>query len=161
MKTTLITTQTGSHNENGMNLSLLIAAACFLFFGSAMLALAKPAGNNIDGVSRPYQIIKSPGEFERLNPAMFISVEGEIHENFFGNKFKLLGELKNIATAINYRDLVFEIVYYGIVGQEIARKTVVLHQELNANSSKIIEFKIRKPKGCKKIEFIALDATAY
>src|SRR4051812_42345132 len=59
------------------------------------------------------QQVLSIEEIERSEPTNFLSADGTYNENFFGNKLKIHGVVKNTATVATYKDAVIRVSYYS------------------------------------------------
>jgi hypothetical protein len=98
-------------------------------------------------------------EIERADPARFLSADGTYNMNFWEDKFKVHGVVKNSATVANYKDVVVEIIYYSGTNTELDRDRYTIYDYFPAHSEKNFELVVNIPKACKKLGWEAVEAT--
>lgn len=105
--------------------------------------------------------VQTVEEIERGDPQKFLKASCTYHSNLWGDKFKVNGEISNMATVANYKDVVIKIIYYSETETELHSENRILYDRFTAHSSKTFEIKTDKPKACTKLGIEAINATAY
>jgi hypothetical protein len=115
--------------------------------------------NNYSGNGSYQEKVMTIEEIERADPARFLSADGTYNMNFWEDKFKVHGVVKNSATVANYKDVVVEIIYYSGTDTELDRERYTIYDFFPAHSEKNFELVVNIPKACEKLGWEAVTAT--
>ncbi len=99
-------------------------------------------------------------EIERSQPANFLTADGNYNENFWGDKLKVHGIIKNKATVATYKDAVVRITYYSKTKTELGNKDYTIYEVLPPHSEVKFELKIDNYKNVNTIGWDVIQATA-
>ncbi|GLU54944.1 hypothetical protein [Dyadobacter frigoris] len=78
--------------------------------------------------------------------ATFLSADGTYNKNFWGDKYKVQGVIKNAATNAAYNDAVVRITYYSKTGTVLASKEYTLYEKFPPRSTTKFELKVENYK---------------
>ncbi len=81
-------------------------------------------------------------ETERAEPTTFLSADGNYNENFWGNKLKVHGTIKNSATIVTFKDAIVRVTYYTKTKTALGSKEYTIYDTFPPNSTKKFELKI-------------------
>lgn len=99
-------------------------------------------------------------EMERAEPLKFLNADAEYNTNFWGNKFKIRGKIKNNATVATYKDAVVRITYYSKTKTEMGSKDFTIYETLPPNLATKFELKVDNYQGVQTIGCDVVDAKA-
>jgi hypothetical protein len=155
-----------SKGMNGFTLAGIILASLLLIFIVVNALSHHPSsgsGTTTDTFkANTYQEkIKTVEEIEREQPSRFLEASGTYNQNFWGDKMKVHGTIRNNATVANYKDVVVEVIFYSKTETELDRKRYKIYDLFPAHSSKPFELKIERPGACEKLGWEAVSATSY
>lgn len=97
-------------------------------------------------------------ETERAKPTSFLSADGNYNENFWGNKIKVHGTIKNSATVVTFKDAVVRITYYSKTKTALGNKEYTIYDTFPPNSTKKFELKIDNYQDVNSIGFEVVNA---
>ena len=121
----------------------------------------KSGNGSATTVSQTYQEkVMTVEEIERSQPTNFLTAEGNYNENFWGDKIKVHGVIKNKATVATYKDAVVRITYYSKTKTEIGSKDYTIYDIFPPHSEVKFELKINNYKDVKTIGWEVIQATA-
>lgn len=100
-------------------------------------------------------------ETEQANPARFLEAGGTYNDNFWGDRLRIQGTVKNKATVANYKDVVIEVTYFTKTNTELGSERYVVYNHFPAHTSKDFFLKVNRPSSCRKLNWEAVGATAY
>lgn len=93
-------------------------------------------------------------EIERAQPANFLSAGGTYNENFWGDKLKVHGKIKNNATVASYKDAVVKVTYYSKTMTALGSKEYTIYENFPPHSEVNFELKI---DNFKELNSIGMD----
>jgi len=129
---------------------------------SYLIYNADNADNDSDKSSSTYQEkVMTVEQIEQNDPSRFLKASGTYNKNFWGTAMKIHGEIENIATVANYKDVVVEVIFYSETETELDRKQYTIYDYFPAHSTKSFEIKADKPAGCNKLGWEAKSAKTY
>ncbi len=152
-----------SKNKFGVWKVIQIIAGLFLG-GLLILFLIDKFSNNssVDGSGindETYQeTAMTIEEYEKSQPTKFLTADGNYNQNFWGNKIKVHGVVKNIATIANYKDAVVRITYYSATKTELGSKEYTVYKVFPPHSEVNFELKIENYKDVSKIGWEVIHA---
>ncbi|RBA27578.1 hypothetical protein [Flavobacterium tibetense] len=100
-------------------------------------------------------------EIERSQPKKFLSANGTYNENFWGNKIKIQGRIKNSATVAIYKDAVIKVTYYSKTKTVLGSENYTIYEVFSPHSTKNFELKVTKYKNVNSIGLDIVNAIAY
>jgi len=103
--------------------------------------------------------VMSVEEIERSQPTNFLTAGGNYNENFWGDKIKVHGTIKNTATVATYKDAVVEVTYYSKTKSEITSERYTIYDYFPPHSEKQFELKITNYEGTNSIGWDVVNAT--
>lgn len=119
------------------------------------------SGSSADGNSQTYQEkVMTVEEIERSQPSNFLAASGSYSKNFWNDKFKVHGIVKNNATVVSYKDAVVKITYYSKTRTELASKEYIIYDNFPPHSEVKFELKIDNYKNVSTIGWEVVKATA-
>ncbi len=99
-------------------------------------------------------------EIEHSQPTRFLSASGNYNQNFWGDKIKVYGIVKNTATVASYKDAVVKITYYSKTKTELGSKEYTIYENFPPHSEVKFELKIENYKEVSLIGWDVIQATA-
>jgi hypothetical protein len=99
-------------------------------------------------------------EIERSQPTNFLTADGNYNENFWGDKIKVHGVIKNTATVASYKDAVVRVTYYSKTKTELGSKEYTIYDNFPPHSEVKFELKIENYKDVNSIGWDVIQATA-
>lgn len=99
-------------------------------------------------------------EIEQSQPTKFLTADGNYNENFWGDKIKVHGVIKNSATVATYKDAVVKVTYYSKTKTNLGSKKYTIYETFPPHSQVNFELKINKIKNVSTIGWDVVDATA-
>jgi len=99
-------------------------------------------------------------EIERSQPRNFLTADGNYNENFWGDKIKVYGVIKNTATVASYKDAVVRVTYYSKTKTELGSKEYTIYDNFPPHSEVKFELKIENYKDVNSIGWEVIQATA-
>jgi GYF domain 2 len=135
----------------------LIALVC----GGLVIANNKNSSNGGSyGLGSTYQEkVMTVEETERSQPTIFLIVDGNFNENFWGNKLKVHGVIKNTATVATFKDAVVKVTYYSKTKTALGSKDYTIYDNFPPHSEIKFELKIENYKDVNSIGLSVLQAT--
>ncbi len=139
----------------------------FLFAGLALaiivgIYLYKTYTGNHSNPSNQYSTkLKSVEEYEKENPSEFLRLKGQERSNLFGTKIKYKGVLENLATVVNYKDVVIEITFYSKTKTKFGTAEQTLSDFFPAHKNTAVDFKVDKPEQSDSIGISIKGAKYY
>lgn len=103
--------------------------------------------------------VKTVEEIERSVPIKFLFASGNYSKNFFGNKIKVHGLIKNTATIVTYKDVLVNVTYYSKTNTKLTSNSYTIYDFFPPNSEKKFELKIDNYKDVNTIEWDVISAT--
>jgi hypothetical protein len=100
-------------------------------------------------------------EIERSQPTNFLSANGTYNENFWGDKIKIQGRIKNSATVAIYKDAVIKVIYYSKTKTVLGSENYTIYEVFSPHSTKNFELKVTNYKDVNSIGLDVVSATAY
>jgi hypothetical protein len=97
-------------------------------------------------------------EMEMATPVNFLNASGNYNENFWGNKIKVHGVIKNTATVATYKDAVVRVTYYTKTNTEIATADYTIYDVFPPHSEVNFELKIDNYENVSTIGWDVIDA---
>lgn len=98
-------------------------------------------------------------EQEKADPARFLNASGTYHENFWGSKTVIDGNIQNNATIASFKDVVVNVVYFSKTDTEIGREQYVIYDVFPARTKKGFKLKIKTPRATAKCGWEVTSAT--
>lgn len=99
-------------------------------------------------------------EIELSQPTTFLMADGNYNENFWGDKIKVHGVIKNTATVASYKDAIVRITYYSKTKTELGSKEYTIYDIFPAHSEVKFELKIENYKDVNSIGWEVITAIA-
>ena len=99
-------------------------------------------------------------EIERSQPTNFLTADGNYNENFWGDKIKVHGVIKNTATVASYKDAVVKVTYYSKTKTILGSNNYTIYDNFTPNSETKFELKIENYKDVNSIGWDVIEATA-
>lgn len=99
-------------------------------------------------------------EIERAQPTNFLIAGGDYNTNFWGDKIKVHGVIKNKATVASYKDAVVRITYFSKTKTELGSKEYTIYENFPPHSEVNFELKISNFKNVNSIGWEVIQATA-
>lgn len=94
------------------------------------------------GIESYQEKVMTVEEMESAEPLKFLTADGEYNKNFWGNKFKIRGTIRNSATVATYKDAVVRITYYSKTKTEMGSKDFTIYETFAPNSVTKFELKV-------------------
>jgi hypothetical protein len=130
----------------------------------AMIIISKmnsDGGGSTNTDSQTYQEkVMTVEEIERSQPTNFLTADGNYNRNFWGNKIKVHGKIKNNATVASYKDAVIRVTYYSKTKTELGSKEFTIYDIFPPHSEVMFELKIENYKDVNTIGWDVVEATA-
>lgn len=104
------------------------------------------------------QKVMTVEEIERAAPINFLDATGKYNENFWGNKIKVHGVIKNTATVATYKDAVVRVTYYTKTNTEIATADYTIYDVFPPHSEVNFELKIDNYENVSTIGWDVIEA---
>lgn len=98
-------------------------------------------------------------EIERSQPTTFLTADGNYNENFWGDKIKVHGVIKNTATVASFKDAVVRVTYYSKTKTVLGTNDYTIYENFPPNSEKKFELKIENFKNVNSIGWDVIEAT--
>ncbi len=98
-------------------------------------------------------------EIENSQPESFLIASGNYNENFWGNKIKVHGLIKNNATVATYKDAVVRITYYSKTKTELGNKEYTIYDVFPPHSEKQFELKIETYENVNSVGWEVITAS--
>lgn len=132
--------------------------------GFLALVVGLNACNNNDSnrtnTANTYQEkVKTVEEIERSQPTNFLSASGTYNQNFWGNKFKVHGVIKNAATVATFKDAVVTVNYFSKTKTKLASNNYTIYDFFPPHSEKTFELAIENYKDVNSIGWTVVRAT--
>lgn len=99
-------------------------------------------------------------EIERAQPSNFLSAGGTYNENFWGDKLKVHGKIKNSATVASFKDAVVKVTYYSKTMTALGSKEYTIYENFPPHSEVDFELKIENYKEVNSIGWDVISAIA-
>ncbi|MFM7857296.1 MAG: hypothetical protein ACKO96_36595, partial [Flammeovirgaceae bacterium] len=97
-------------------------------------------------------------EIENSDPVRFLEADGEYSENFWGDKIKINGRIKNKASVANYKDVIVRVIFYTKTKTVITTEDYVLYEFFTANGTKEFNLKVPNYDNTETIDWRVIDA---
>jgi hypothetical protein len=147
---TSVKTKPASDKDNklGVILQSIGAVGALIIIGMVIYGtMNKSSGGATSTDTKSYQEkVMTVEEIERAQPAKFLSASGTFNENFWGDKIKLHGIIKNNATVASYKDAVVKVTYYSKTKTELGSKQYTIYENFPPHSEVKFELKIENYK---------------
>ncbi len=133
---------------------ILIQVITLILFG-----LFYSCSNNTSTNRDSYQEkVLSVEEIERLKPTDFLMVSATYNENFWGDKIKIHGVIKNLATVATYKDAIIDVIYYTKTNTELRHQSYTIYEFFPPHSEVKFELKAENYANVGKVKFKILQA---
>jgi hypothetical protein len=131
-------------NKLGVILQSIGAVGALIIIGMVIYgSLNKSGSGSASTDSKSYQEkVMTVEEIERAQPAKFLSASGTFNENFWGNKMKVRGIIKNNATVASYKDAVVKVIFYSKTKTEIGSEQYTIYENFPPHSEVNFEVKV-------------------
>lgn len=97
-------------------------------------------------------------EIERSKPRRFLKAEGNYDKNFWGNKLKIHGLIKNLATATTYKDAIVRVTFYNKTKTVLGKMDNKIGEIFPPQSETKFELKVEKVKDVDSIGWNVIEA---
>lgn len=150
-----------TEKKSKSNRTLYIIVGLVVIFGIGLfIANQNSSDGGSYGSGSTYQEkVMTVEETERSQPATFLIADGYYNENFWGNKLKVHGVIKNTATVASFKDAVVRVTYYSKTKTELGSKDYIIYDNFPPHSEKKFELKIENYKDVNSIGWTVLEAT--
>jgi hypothetical protein len=126
-----------------------------------IIAMIIIANMNKGGRGQTYQEkVMTVEEIERSQPTNFLTADGNYNENFWGDKIKVHGVIKNTATVASYKDAVVRVTYYSKTKTELGSNEYTIYDNFPPHSEVKFELEIENYKDVNSIGWDVIQATA-
>ncbi len=116
--------------------------------------------NNLDE-STYQEKVMTVEEIEKSQPSNFLKADGTYNKNFWGDKLKVHGVIKNNATKVTYKDAVVTVTYYSKTNTVLGSNNYTIYENFPPNSEVNFELKIENYKEVNSIGWNVISATTY
>jgi hypothetical protein len=149
-------------NKLGIILQSIGAVGALIIIGMVVYGyFSNRGGGSASTDNRSYQEkVMTVEEIERAQPANFLSAGGTYNENFWGDKLKVHGKIKNSATVASYKDAVVKVTYYSKTKTELGSKQYTIYENFPPHSEVYFELKIENYKEVNSIGWDVISAIA-
>ncbi|WP_017257829.1 DUF4339 domain-containing protein [Pedobacter arcticus] len=136
----------------GVAVCLIIILFSINYFGS------KSSGSTYETPQTYQEKVMTVEEIERSQPLNFLTADGNYNKNFWGDKIKVHGVIKNNATVATYKDALVKITYYTKTKSELGSKEYRIYETFPPHSEVKFELKIDNFKDVATIGWEVLKA---
>lgn len=140
--------------RSGIKTTLLIVVPMIIIVG---LAYAISIQNKNPKVEY-YKNVISAESHEYSNPSKFLSADGEYRRTILGGKYRIQGNISNVATVASYKDVVLEISFYSRTKTRIGTTHVTLYDVFPSKQIKSFDIKVEAPKASAEVGWEVVDA---
>jgi len=131
-----------------------------IIYTLTFLTLLSSCNSNNGNSSETYvQKVKTVEEIERSQPTNFLSADGNYNENFWGDKIKVHGVIKNKATVAIYKDAVVRVTYYSKTKTALGSNDYTIYEMFPPHSEVPFELKIDNYKDVNSIGWEVVKAS--
>lgn len=156
--------QTAPKKKSTLGVILQSIGAIGVIVIIAMIIISKmnsDGGDSTNTDSQTYQEkVMTVEEIERSQPTNFLTADGNYNRNFWGNKIKVHGKIKNNATVASYKDAVVRVTYYSKTKTELGSKEFTIYDIFPPHSEVMFELKIENYKDVNTIGWDVIEAKA-
>lgn len=154
--------QSGSKKKNTLGIILKSIGVIGAIIIIAMIIINKmDNGSSTNTNPQTYQEkVMTVEEIERSQPTNFLTADGNYNENFWGDKIKVHGVIKNAATVASYKDAVVRVTYYSKTKTELGSKEYTIYDNFPPHSEVKFELKIENYADVNTIGWDVVQATA-
>lgn len=129
---------------------MFIKQAFKILFFVIIISSCNNSNNNVNPETYKEKV-KTIEEIEYSKPSDFLTVQGNYNKNFWGDKIKIHGIIKNKATVATYKDAEIKIIYYSKTETALTEKMETIYDFFPPNSEKSFELKIDNYKDVNSI----------
>lgn len=149
-------------NTLGVVLQSIGAVGALIIIGMVIYGtMNKNGGGTTATDTKSYkEKVMTVEEIERAQPANFLSAGGTYNENFWGDKLKVHGKIKNSATVASYKDAVVKVTYYSKTMTALGSKEYTIYEIFPPHSEVDFELKIENYKEVNSIGWDVISAIA-
>jgi hypothetical protein len=160
MKKEVSQTVAPKKNRIGRTVVIILVVLIVIFGGLvAFDNISKDTGKGT-GDDTYQEKVMTVEEIERSRPTHFLTADGDYNDNFWGNKIKVHGVIKNAATVATYKDAVVRVTYYSKTKTELGSNEYTIYESFPPHSQVKFELKIDKIKDVETIGWKVIEATA-
>ena len=156
-----ITSQYPTEKKSKSNRTIYMVIGLAVIIGGGLIIANQNSGDGGSyGSGGTYQEkIMTVEETERSQPATFLIADGNYNENFWGDKLKVHGVIKNTATVASFKDAVVRVTYYSKTKTDLGSKDYTIYDNFPPHSEIKFELKIENYKDVNSIGWTVLEAT--
>ncbi|MBS1511461.1 MAG: DUF4339 domain-containing protein [Bacteroidetes bacterium] len=157
-----ITSNHPTEKKSKSNRIVYIIIGLIIIIGGGLIIANRNSSNGGSyGTGSTYQEkVMTVEETERSQPATFLKADGNYNENFWGDKLKVHGIIKNTATVASFKDAVVRITYYSKTNTDLGSKDYTIYENFPPHSEVKFELKIENYRNVNSIGWTVLDAVA-
>lgn len=150
---------TKNKNKFGQGVFILVGVIVLVV---CVLWIANMDSNSGSGsVVETYQEkVMTIEEIEHSQPTKFLIATGNYDQNFWGDKIKVHGIIKNTATIASFKDALVRVTYYSKTNTELGSKEYTIYEIFPPHSEVKFELKIENYKDVDAIGWDVIQATA-
>ena len=138
----------------------VIAIVVVLLIIISKISMINDYSSSTDG-SQYQERVMTVEEQERSQPSNYLKADGTYNKNFWGDKLKVHGVIKNNATKVTYKDAVVTVTYYSKTSTVLGSNNYTIYENFPPNSEVNFELKIENYKEVKSIGWDVISATTY
>jgi hypothetical protein len=147
--------------EKGKTKQAVFITIGFLVLISGIIFAVNLNSVNSESSGGSYQQkIMTIEQTELSQPATFLTADGTYNQNFWGDKFKVHGTIKNTATVATFKDAVVRVTYYSKTKTVLASNKYTIYERFAPGSTSKFELKIDNYKDVDSIGWDVLSASA-
>lgn len=141
----------------GRNILRFVGIVILVITGFAIFA---SVANNNSGSGQSYEArVMTVAEIENSQPENFLMASGNYNENFWGDKIKVHGLIRNNATVATYKDAVVRVTYYSKTKTELGSKEYTIYDVFRPHSEIPFELKIATYRDVNSIGWEVITAS--
>lgn len=96
---------------------------------------------------------------ESANPTKYLTAGGSCNKNFWGNKLKIHGTIKNTAKSTTFKDAVIKVSYYSKTNTVLHTANYTIYEFFPPDSEKPFELKVDNYTNTERLGWEVVKAT--